>query len=104
MVSEQQDDQVQGDDTKQVERLKLHLLELDKELEEESIRHEKERSQLMSKIKELEEKLAGSIQCNDDHMGTEDVELLRKKVDEQSHQIKNLQSSLDLLQSSTYSD
>lgn len=96
---------IHDDCKKQLERLKLHLIELDKELEEESMRHEQERTQLMSRIQELEEAAAEAlnnevVRDEGNRMEFEENLELKSKLAEQTQKIDNLQTSFDLLQSS----
>lgn len=88
--------------TKQVERLRQHLIELDQEMEAESIRHERERSQMMTKITELEEALDGN---GDRAQGLEfesENHKLNKQVIDYEVQLDNLRLSVEMLESSTY--
>lgn len=90
------------DSAKQAARLRQHLIELDQEMEAESIRHERERSQMMTKIKELEEALAGNdIRADGLHFESENQEL-KKQVIDYEVQLENLKLSVEMLESSTY--
>lgn len=97
---------------KQVEKLRVHLLELDKELEAESCRHELERTKFLGRIQELEEMLQERIEIN---VGTDDgssndsglrVEnsALKDQLSSSQQKISDLEGSLSLLELSTCSD
>src|SRR5271163_1411307 len=75
-----------GEQQKQQERLKQHLIELDKELEAESIRHEKERVQMLSRIAQLEEQLA----VDRNGAAAESTEDLRDQLEHASTELDRL--------------
>lgn len=84
---------------KQVERLRQHLIELDQEMEAESIRHERERTLMMAKIKELEEALVAKDSGGEIDEGQN--EELKKQVIGYQLQLDNMKLSVEMLESST---
>lgn len=87
---------------KQVERLRQHLIELDQEMEAESIRHELERNQMLTKINELEEALTrknNGREVVDRSDGFAKQELEDQIVDYEL-QLNNMKLSVEMLESS----
>jgi len=97
---------------KQVEKLRVHLLELDKELEAESCRHELERTKFLLKIQELEETIQENTESETGHRdkaddGVTNLELrlensaLRDQLSSSHQKVSQLEDSLSLLELST---
>ena len=85
---------------KQFETLKQHLVELDKELEEESRRHSKEKLQMQARIDDLQDRL----QLYDENemadvcaLGKK-LELAKTESDKNKGLMLNLQTSLELIE------
>lgn len=85
--------------------LTAHMIELDQELEAESIRHERERSQLIAKISELEEEVSSYRESN---FSAEEIKDLKNKnaklevdLEMERAQCRNLKFSLEALENST---
>ncbi len=109
---EEHSDDIHIECTKQQERLKAHLIDLDRELEEEARRHEFEHRQLLDKISELQAELQEIRNAQTDvEFDEEEKNSLIAKTEEQRNEIgrrdiliENLQSSIDILESSTSRD
>lgn len=86
---------------KQHEALKQHLVELDKELEEESRRHSKEKLQMQAKIDELQGRLqlCGENEAADVYALERELESAKSDLDKSRGLMLNLHTSLELIES-----
>jgi phosphomevalonate kinase len=88
--------------TMQVKMLRQHLIEIDQEMEAESIRHERERIQMLTRISELE--VALTVKINGGVAVDRSAELVRQELEcqvvEYQLQLDNMRLSFEMLESS----